>query len=105
MPEKEDSLLELPMPILVKAMDHFLRMKKKMGPIIYLGMEKQNALLIMEEKVPTPALKKVPAQKGKRKGVKIPSLTVTTKDQKGKAKSIFPYKISSKSEAPLSAVA
>lgn len=56
--------IRLPMPILVKAMNQFPRIKKKMGPATYLEMEKQNAITIVEEEVLAPALKKVPVQKG-----------------------------------------
>lgn len=55
MSEKDESTLELAMPVLVKASDHFLRIWKKKSLILNLEVGKESALTIVEEEAPAPA--------------------------------------------------
>lgn len=96
--KKDESKLELAMPILVKARDPFLRIRKKMSPALSLDVGKQSALAITEEKAPTPVQKKAPpphptpppktTKERKRKCVK--PATSVSQDPKWNAKSVSP---------------
>lgn len=54
MSKKDESTLELAMPVLVKASDHFLRIWKKKSLILNLEVGKESALTIVEEEAPAP---------------------------------------------------
>lgn len=47
---KEESSLELPMPILIKGRDPFLRISKKIGPTVSLETGRQTTLVINGER-------------------------------------------------------
>lgn len=47
--EKDESSLEMVMPVAMKARDHFLRIQKKIGPTLSLNMGQQSVLTITKE--------------------------------------------------------
>lgn len=59
----DDPPLELAMPVQVKAVDPFLRIRKKTSLTLKLELGKQSAVAIMEEEIPTPVQKKTSYKK------------------------------------------
>lgn len=85
--DKETSSLEPAMPIPIKARDPFLRIRKKIGPMLNLEVRRQTVLTIAEEEAPTPKKKASPSSP-KKEGKKVLRrrvlLETTPKIQKAK---------------------
>lgn len=79
MGDRKESSLEIAKPTSIKSSDPFMRIWKKIGPMLNLEAIRQTALAITssgeEEEALTPR-KRAPSQKGKEKGIKKPSLVV-----------------------------
>lgn len=87
--DNDDPSLEVPMPVIMKAKDPFLQIKKKMVPVLNLGV--RSALAIVTVKALRQIQKKSPTHKGKGRGTVVqPSPTVASKESRGKANAISP---------------
>lgn len=93
--------MELSVPIQIKAMDPFLRIRKKIGSKMNLKAMRQTAWPLLKMRQQPPKRRHPP-----RKGVKTPSpTTLPQQNAKGKCKSMSPYKTRSRSQVPLPEVA